>query len=90
MSLTSLHDSLVEHVLRLRPHLTRDMLANVRSETLLKVISQHRDGRRRYQAKTTIAGKRVSLGYFKTPEEARLAVETAKFAHSIGLPYNAR
>ena len=43
-----------------------------------------------YQARCMLGGKRVSLGYFKTPEEARLAVETAKFAHSIGLPYNAR
>ena len=43
-----------------------------------------------YQARCMLAGKRVSLGYFKSAEEARLAVETAKFAHSIGLPYNAR
>ena len=43
-----------------------------------------------YQARCMLGGKRVSLGYFKTPEEARQAVETAKFAHSIGLPYNAR
>jgi hypothetical protein len=43
-----------------------------------------------YQARCMLAGRRVSLGYFGTPEEARQAVETAKFAHSIGLPYNAR
>ena len=43
-----------------------------------------------YQARCMLGGKRVSLGYFRTPEEARQAVETAKFAHSIGLPYNAR
>ena len=43
-----------------------------------------------YQARCMLAGKRVSLGYFRTPEEARQAVETAKFAHSIGLPYTAR
>ena len=43
-----------------------------------------------YQARCMLAGKRVSLGYFRSAEEARLAVETAKFAHSIGLPYTAR
>ena len=43
-----------------------------------------------YQARCMLGGKRVSLGYFKSAEEARQAVETAKFAHSIGLPYNAR
>ena len=43
-----------------------------------------------YQARCMLAGRRVSLGYFTSAEEARQAVETAKFAHSIGLPYNAR
>jgi hypothetical protein len=43
-----------------------------------------------YQARCMLAGKRVSLGYFTSAEEARQAVETAKFAHSIGLPYTAQ
>ena len=87
-----IRDTLIEEVMRVRPHLKRAALDQVSDESLIRLLSNHaaRDRRRRYQAKTTITGKRVSLGYFKTPEEARQAVETAKFAHSIGLPYTAR
>ena len=59
------------------------------------VIRAHKARKKRratklYQARCMLAGKRVSLGYFTSAEEARQAVETAKFAHLIGLPYNAR
>ena len=43
-----------------------------------------------YQARCMLGGKRVSLGYFKTPEEAQAAAAEARFRHAIGLPYNAR
>jgi hypothetical protein len=83
-----MRDIIIKQVCKIRPHLTAAKLAHVSDEALLSLLSVHaaRDRRRRYQARLMIDGNRVSLGYFKTPEEAHAAVEEAKFRHSIGLP----
>lgn len=87
-----IRDTLIEEVMRIRPHLKRAALDQVSDESLIRLLSNHaaRDRRRRYQAKVSIDGCRVSLGYFKTPEEAQAAAAEARFRHAIGLPYNAR
>lgn len=83
-----MREIIIEQIRKIRPHLTVAALAHVSDESLLSMLSSHaaRDRRRRYQARLMIDGNRISLGYFKTPEEARSAVEQAKFQHSIGLP----
>jgi hypothetical protein len=83
-----MREIIIEQVCRIRPHLNAAALAHVSDESLLRLLSVHaaNDRRHRYQARLMIDGNRVSLGYFKTPEEARAAVDEAKFRHSIGLP----
>ena len=83
-----MRDIIIEQVCKIRPHLTAAKLAHVSDEALLRLLSVHaaRDRRHRYQARVMIDGTRISLGYYKTPEEARSAVDEAKFRHSIGLP----
>jgi len=83
-----MRELMIQEIRRIRPHLTAAALAQVSDESLIRMLSSHaaRDRRHRYQARVMIDGVRVSLGYFKTPEEARSAVEQAKFRYSIGLP----
>jgi hypothetical protein len=82
-----MRQAIIDQVRKIRPHLTAAALANVSDESLLRMLTSHaaRDRRHRYQARVMIDGVRVSLGYFKTPEEARDAVAEARFRHSIGL-----
>jgi hypothetical protein len=83
-----MREMMIEEICRIRPHLTAAALAQVSDESLIRMLSSHaaRDRRHRYQARVMLDGKRISIGYFKTPEEAQTAVEQAKFRHSIGLP----
>lgn len=83
-----MRQAIVEQVRKIRPHLTAEALAQVSDDALLQLLSIHaaRDRRHRYQARLMVDGKRFSLGYYKTPEEANAAVAEAKFRHSIGLP----
>lgn len=83
-----MRQAIIEQVCKIRPHLTAAALANVSDSALLQLLSIHaaRDRRHRYQARVMLDGKRLSLGYYKTPEEANAAVAEAKFRHSIGLP----
>lgn len=82
-----MRQAIIDQVCKIRPHLTAAALAQVSDEALLQLLSIHaaRDRRHRHQARVMLDGNRISLGYFKTPEEARDAVAEAKFRHSIGL-----
>jgi hypothetical protein len=79
---------MIQEICRIRPHLTAAALAHVSDDALLRMLSSHaaRDRRHRYQARVMLDGVRISIGYFKTPEEAQTAVAEVKFRHSIGLP----
>ena len=83
---------MIEEIRRIRPYLAADALDKVSDQALIRFLSSYaaEDRRKKKQARVILDGKRISLGYFRTREEARLAVEEAKFRHSIGLPYNAR
>lgn len=83
-----MRELMIQEIRRIRPHLTAAALAQVSDESLVRMLSSHaaRDRRHRHQARVMLDGVRVSLGYYKTPEEAGAAVAEAKFRHSIGLP----
>jgi hypothetical protein len=83
-----MRELMIQEIRRIRPHLTDAALAQISDESLVRMLSSHaaRDRRHRYQARVMLDGVRISLGYFKTPEEASAAVAKAKFRHSIGLP----
>lgn len=83
-----MRQALIAEVCRIRPHLKAEALAQVSDESLIRLLSSHaaQDRRHRYQARLTVDGVRVSLGYFNTRESAQAVVAEAKFRQSIGLP----
>lgn len=99
-------ESVIETILRLDPSLSRIEIeglsqdamnmqhwAAIRKYNKMRKAQKRKEKRKATktnQARVSLGGVRVSLGYFKTAEEAQAAIEQAKFLHSIGLPYNAR